>query len=376
MDELIDTFNDSFSSDTMQEFLGRHHGFDLTNDQITHSINQASDFFNIKEPYSIIEEKSTGVYMFDTNTMDDDILAFSRKQLNRLGLNDKECFDLVMTHECAHRALQGLDTGYTPQQEELCCDFLSGVRASLNGMDLTKMEHSLENTSASSTHPDGADRVAAIEAGAKFANEYMENHHGISPTFSDCKMHFDELEGLYHQVNLSPERDFFGYYSKAYSGDSESVGSVGFADNSDNVFSKNYNDNETLDSIGYVDPNHKQDFIGPSFTGDSDSENIGSIGYVSENMDDWKEFSSENPSFHGSHIDGNGNKWSESEVKSKIHEAENKVHYYKSRIAERTNDMRGRTDPVKIKEIANDIRGFERDLDKWENIEKKWRNML
>lgn len=176
-------------------------------------------------------------------------------------------------------------------------------------------------------------------------------------------------------VNLSPEHDFLGHSSKAYS-DSETTGSVAFVDDSNDIFSKylskNYSDSESTGSIGYVDPNHKQDFIGPSFTGDSEggsgssSESVGSIAYIS----------SDTPSFHGSHIDGNGNEWSESQIKSKIHEAENKVHYYKSRIAERTNDMRGRTDPVKIRAIASDIRGFERDLDKWEHIEKKWRNML
>lgn len=86
---------------------------------------------------------------------------------------------------------------------------MAGVRAGLNGMDFTKMEASLADSPESETHPAGGARVEAIEAGAEFAQEFMEKYHK-APTFTDCLEHFEETS-VYAQaypnggINLSPE---------------------------------------------------------------------------------------------------------------------------------------------------------------------------
>lgn len=216
MDGLLDFLNIGFLHDLLPnswfEDAHQHFGTELTDDMIAQSVQEASSFFNMNAPMNVHEDWTTGVMTGMTFTENDDILVFNRQQMLDMGITDKEGFDLVMTHEGAHRKLQGMDTGFSAHQEELCCDYMAGVRAGLNGMDEGKMEASLGGTTESATHPDGAIRVAAIEAGVTFAHDYMETHNGTPPSFSDCLEHFSKTDVYTStfpqepgQINLRPE---------------------------------------------------------------------------------------------------------------------------------------------------------------------------
>lgn len=219
MDGLFDFLNIGFLHDLLPsswfDDAHQHFGAGLTDEMIIQSVQEASDFFNMNAPMNIHEDWTTGVMTGMSFTENDDILVFNRQQMLDMGITDKEGFDLVMTHEGAHRKLQGMDTGFTSHQEELCCDYMAGVRAGLNGMAEGKLESSLAGTAESSSHPDGAARVEAIEAGVAFAHDYMEAHNGVPPTFSDCLEHFNQTD-VYAStlpqesghINLSPEHAF------------------------------------------------------------------------------------------------------------------------------------------------------------------------
>lgn len=227
LDFLQDMLPDSWFNDVRM-----HYGETLTDEMIVNSVQQASDFFNIDNPMAIAEDWTTGVYPNMDVSPIDDVLIFNREQLVGMGITEQEGLDLVMTHECAHRALQGMShLGFDSHQEELCCDFMAGVRAGLNGIDVSQMENSLADTPVSDTHPGGADRVDSIEEGVKFAQEYYAAH-GVAPTFSDCLDYFTDNADLADlapegQITLRPEHSttvFAAYES------SETLGSVGFAD--------------------------------------------------------------------------------------------------------------------------------------------------
>ena len=121
----------------------------------------------------------------------DDILIFSREQLAEMGISDKEGLDMVMTHEAGHRVLQKINIGFNSYQEELCCDYLAGVRAGISGIDERKFEAALGHTHFSETHPDGVERVAAIEKGIAYAHSYMDLHDGEIPCLKDCLDNFE-----------------------------------------------------------------------------------------------------------------------------------------------------------------------------------------
>lgn len=198
MDGLVDFFSVDFLHNHLPDswFDNFHQawGDSLTDEMVLQSVQEASDFFNMNAPMEVHEDWTTGVMTGIPFTENDDILVFNRQQMLDMGITDKEGFDLVMTHEGAHRALQGLNTGFDSHQEELCCDYMAGVRAGLNGMDEGKMAASLSGTAESESHPDGVARVAAIEAGVSFAHEYMETHNGTPPSFSECLDHFNKTD--------------------------------------------------------------------------------------------------------------------------------------------------------------------------------------
>lgn len=238
LDFLQDMLPDSWFDDVRMKY-----GETLTDDMIVNSVQQASDFFNIDNPMAIAEDWTTGVYPnMDVSPMDD-VLIFNREQLVGMGITEQEGLDLVMTHECAHRALQGMtELGFDSHQEELCCDFMAGVRAGLNGIDVSQMESSLADTPASDTHPAGADRVASIEEGVKFAQEYYAAN-GIAPTFSDCLDRFTGRAGLVdlapeEQITLRPEHAASGF--AACGSSSETAGGAGLAGENDGEDLKGY----------------------------------------------------------------------------------------------------------------------------------------
>lgn len=231
MDLLQDMLPDSWFNDVRMNY-----GETLTDEMIVNSVQQASDFFNIDNPMAIAEDWTTGVYPNMDISPIDDVLIFNREQLVGMGITEQEGLDLVMTHECAHRALQGMShLGFDSHQEELCCDFMAGVRAGLNGIDVSQMENSLADTPVSDTHPGGADRVDSIEEGVKFAQEYYAAH-GVAPTFSDCLDYFTGNADLADlapdgQITLRPEHttSVFAAYESG-----EAIGSVAFVDSDPN----------------------------------------------------------------------------------------------------------------------------------------------
>ncbi len=175
------------------------------------SVENASTFFNIDNPADIHEDDATGVYTGLKSTESDDVLVYNSEQLEQMGVNSGDGLDLIMTHEGAHRALQNLQVNFDSHQEELCCDYLSGVRAGLYNMDTSTMENSLSDTPESISHPNGESRVAAIEHGKQFAQEYYSNH-GHAPTLEECVQYFQqESYDANSDVSLREDNTFIAY---------------------------------------------------------------------------------------------------------------------------------------------------------------------
>ena len=189
--------SETSAMDMLQQYATAHH-FELSPVEIVQSVEEASAFFNIDMPAEIHYGQMTGVCNHMASTMTDDVLFISEQQMTDMGITGKEAFDLVMTHEGAHRALQGLDTHFNDHQEELCCDMLAGVRAGLNDITddaIDAMKASLKDTMESVTHPAGAVRVEIIDEGIAFAQEYYAAHH-CAPSLYECIDHFNEVQGL------------------------------------------------------------------------------------------------------------------------------------------------------------------------------------
>lgn len=188
---LQDIFPDGWFDDVRQMY-----GENLSDEMISQSVEETCDFFHIEEPAMVSEGWTTGVYPNNDFTLQDDVLIFNREQLLDMGISGKDGLDMVMTHEGTHRALQGMEhLEFDAHQEELCCDYMAGVRAGLNGIDVSQMETSLMYTPESETHPAGVERVESIEAGVRFAQQYYAEYN-MAPTFNECLDNFCKINDI------------------------------------------------------------------------------------------------------------------------------------------------------------------------------------
>lgn len=200
---------DYFFLDTLMNDISQQYGNELTNEMIQQSVIDSCDFFHLEEPSFMMEADTTGVYTNLSFLQMDDVLVYNPNQLWELGITGKDNLDLVITYDGTHRMLQGMDTGYDSHQEELCCDFMSGVRAGLNEMDVDSLKYSLSGLEETETHPAGELRAEVVQQGLEFANEYMDTYH-IPPTFTECLDGFNESIGY---VLFEGKEDFMEYES-------------------------------------------------------------------------------------------------------------------------------------------------------------------
>ena len=221
---LQDIFPDGWFDDVRQLY-----GESLSDEMISQSVEETCDFFHIEEPAIVSEGWTTGVYPNNDFTLQDDVLIFNREQLLDMGISGKDGLDLVMTHEGTHRVLQGMEhLEFDAHQEELCCDYMAGVRAGLNGIDVSQMENSLMYTPESETHPAGVERVESIEAGVRFAQQYYAEYN-MAPTFNECLDNFCEINEVEQSEQITLREECEPSSLNAYHS-SESTGSVAFVD--------------------------------------------------------------------------------------------------------------------------------------------------
>ena len=199
-----------FNHGSMNEFLAlsqRFKRFGLTYKDVYDAIKSACDFFRIPMPRMIqdLTNVHNGQTMFvnwDRSSYEDDVLCFNMQQLIDLKVDSKEAFSLVMTHECAHRALQntrfpGINNGIWEQ--ELAADFFMGCRAGLWNMDESKITVGLILTNGSPTHPEGALRALFIRHGKYKAIEMRDKSipltiQNLLNVFMEyCQQNVDEI---------------------------------------------------------------------------------------------------------------------------------------------------------------------------------------
>lgn len=176
-----------FGPGSMDDFLRRcqqlKEQLKISQQEIEDAIHSACDFFGISYPMLIIDltNKKYGQTMFvnvNPESFSDDVICFNIRQLQELGVKNKDAFTLIMTHECAHRLYQqvqfdGPFDGHW--KEELACDFYMGVRSVLEQLDILGVVEGIGNTEGCCTHPDGELRQDAIRFGINTVLQFLSN---------------------------------------------------------------------------------------------------------------------------------------------------------------------------------------------------------
>lgn len=161
---------------------------------INEALSNACDFFGVDTPYVDLESPITGVTTGDSCILNDDILGVNISELQQFGLSDTESLSLVFTHEMTHRGLQGCE-GIDSWAEESACDFMSGVMAGMNDMNINGYIDKVEELPPNMQHPYGFIRAEFVKMGIEYAKNMSERD--CTPTFEDC---MSELNYQYSQL--------------------------------------------------------------------------------------------------------------------------------------------------------------------------------
>ena len=164
----------------------------LSTGMIEDSIAKMNDFFSMGASSLIESDNMMTVGVDDLNINSDDHLFSSRTELESLGITGQDALELIMTYAGTLSSLQDIDTGLNNYQQELCCDFMAGIRAGLNDIDMSQVERYLTSDDYTVDN-NGKSHFDAIAEGINFAHDYMDSHHD-SPKFMDCFEQFKESQ--------------------------------------------------------------------------------------------------------------------------------------------------------------------------------------
>ncbi len=106
-----------------------------------------------------------------------------------MGVSGQDSLTLIYTHECAHRALQGIPD-LDNWEHELACDYFAGIHAGIDGIDTNNFKDSLASSGGSHSHPSGVLRASVIEHGVAIAQQMRAE--GTTITFENCLDQFNE----------------------------------------------------------------------------------------------------------------------------------------------------------------------------------------
>lgn len=192
--------------------------FLIPDESITEAVRDACDFFGLPD-VPVVDAEGVCVWSNDVHSTFDDVIGVNREQLSDMGIVSQDSIKLAYTHECAHRALQNYDI-YDGLQEELICDYFSGIHAELNNLDSNQFEEALGRTLGGETHPNGELRVDAIEFGKQIATEIKVQ--GVAPTFEYCLERFDDFQTNHNETiskNLTEDYTSGVSFGSAYTKD-------------------------------------------------------------------------------------------------------------------------------------------------------------
>lgn len=144
----------------------------ITEEDIKQRVKRASVFFDLPVPDMIDRCETLAKITFSNFSELGSEIAYDIEKLRRIGINNPDAFDAMLTHELSHQFLADYCFSFCKcyaWSMELACDFMVGVRCSASYIASGKYKYAVSQMKASVSHPDGSFRIKAVEAGFDFA---------------------------------------------------------------------------------------------------------------------------------------------------------------------------------------------------------------
>lgn len=148
---------------------------DVTEEDVACFVKEAAEFFDL--PLPVVHDSCETMAKVISHNMADYEVFYNWKSLGQSGINNKDAFNLVMTHELCHHVFRSTRFFYCRNEQwnqELVCDFMVGVRAEAYGIATGKYKYVVGSTKACITHPPGYFRKAMVEFGRKAARKVID----------------------------------------------------------------------------------------------------------------------------------------------------------------------------------------------------------
>lgn len=161
----------------------------LATDEIMEFVQGTARFFDMPLPqvYDGCETFAKAV----SRSMADYDICYNEKLLDGIGINNRDAFKLLMTHEVSHHVFRNVVFGSLANERwthELVCDYMAGVRSVMCSFATGKYKYAIGASKPSLTHPPGLYRKKAFLHGCKAVEELRKSCGGLQ--------HTDVLDGF------------------------------------------------------------------------------------------------------------------------------------------------------------------------------------
>lgn len=144
----------------------------ITEEDIKVRVKRASEFFDLPIPTLINQCETLAKITYSNSAELGSEIQFDVKKLYDIGINNVDAFDAMLSHELSHQYLANQRFNFCQNPRwciELACDFIVGVRCSVNMIASGKYKYAVSTMKASPSHPDGSFRLSAVKSGFDFA---------------------------------------------------------------------------------------------------------------------------------------------------------------------------------------------------------------
>ena len=186
----------------------------ITEEKIRDRVKRAAEFFELPVPIMIGKCESLAKITFTNATELGSEIQYSVKKLHDIGINNLDAFDAMLTHELSHQFLEGKRFNFCRNRKwsvELACDFIVGIRCSVDKIASGKYKYAVSVMKASPTHPAGSFRLEAVKKGFEFAEWLFRKkrkptaHSALLGITRFLSVYSKALNEAYHKFLTAPE---------------------------------------------------------------------------------------------------------------------------------------------------------------------------
>ena len=149
---------------------------DITPEEVDKFVYDTAMFFDMPLP-QVYDTCDTLAKEISRSGSDYDIF-YNEKLLRDAGINNKDAFKLMLTHEVCHHTFRNVIFGLLNNEhwtKELVCDYMAGVRSLMDGFTTGKYKYTISTTKSSMSHPPGWCRKPAFLQGRQTIESLLGN---------------------------------------------------------------------------------------------------------------------------------------------------------------------------------------------------------